>query len=44
MTPTIHGERVLSTLNQDGTRNWIRPKLARGRFQRAANLCAVPSA
>ena len=34
MTPTIHGERVLSTLNQDGTRNWIRPKLARGRFLR----------
>ena len=25
-------ERVLSTLNEDGTRNWIRPRLARGRF------------
>jgi cytochrome c oxidase accessory protein FixG len=34
MTPPLHTERVLSTLNQDGTRNWIRPKLARGRFLR----------
>jgi len=25
-------ERVLSTLNQDGTRRWLRPRLARGRF------------
>jgi cytochrome c oxidase accessory protein FixG len=34
MTPPLHPERVLSTLNEDGTRNWIRPKLARGRFLR----------
>lgn len=25
-------ERVLSTLNQDGTRRWLRPRLAKGRF------------
>ena len=24
--------RVLSTLNEDGTRRWVRPELARGRF------------
>jgi cytochrome c oxidase accessory protein FixG len=27
-------ERVLPTLNQDGTRRWIRPRLFRGRFYR----------
>jgi len=27
-------ERVLSTLNRDGSRRWIRPKLSRGRFYR----------
>jgi len=27
-------ERVLSTLNRDGTRRWIRPKISRGRFYR----------
>jgi cytochrome c oxidase accessory protein FixG len=27
-------ERVLPTLNQDGTRRWIRPKLFRGRYYR----------
>jgi cytochrome c oxidase accessory protein FixG len=32
MTSNIQTERVLSTLNQDGTRHYIRPKLARGRF------------
>jgi cytochrome c oxidase accessory protein FixG len=32
MTPPLPSERVLSTLNQDGTRNWLRPKLSRGRF------------
>jgi cytochrome c oxidase accessory protein FixG len=32
MTHNVHTERVLSTLNQDGTRRWIRPKLAHGRF------------
>lgn len=25
-------ERVLSTLNRDGTRRWLRPRLSRGRF------------
>jgi cytochrome c oxidase accessory protein FixG len=34
MTPPLSTERVLSTLNQDGTRHWLRPKLARGRFLR----------
>jgi cytochrome c oxidase accessory protein FixG len=32
MTHNVPTERVLSTLNQDGTRRYIRPKLARGRF------------
>ena len=27
-------ERVLSTLNRDGSRRWIRPKLSRGRYYR----------
>jgi cytochrome c oxidase accessory protein FixG len=27
-------ERVLSTLNQDGSRRWIRPRLSKGRFLR----------
>ncbi|MCA9519736.1 MAG: cytochrome c oxidase accessory protein CcoG [Myxococcales bacterium] len=27
-------EKVLSTLNQDGTRNWIRPKLSKGKHYR----------
>lgn len=40
MTPPLHQERVLSTLNQDGTRNWIRPKLARGRFLRRRRIVA----
>ncbi|MEO8699457.1 MAG: cytochrome c oxidase accessory protein CcoG [Kofleriaceae bacterium] len=32
MTPPLPAQRVLSTLNQDGTRHWLRPKLSRGRF------------
>ena len=32
MTHNLPTERVLSTLNQDGTRRYIRPKLAHGRF------------
>jgi cytochrome c oxidase accessory protein FixG len=32
--------RVLSTLNHDGTRNWLRPKLARGRFLRRRRIAA----
>jgi len=31
-------ERVLSTLNEDGTRHWIHPKLARGRFLRRRQI------
>jgi cytochrome c oxidase accessory protein FixG len=31
-------ERVLSTLNEDGTRRWLRPKLARGRFLRRRRI------
>jgi cytochrome c oxidase accessory protein FixG len=32
MTTNLEPDRVLSTLNQDGTRHYIRPKLAHGRF------------
>jgi len=32
MSPPLSTDRVLSTLNQDGTRHWLRPKLARGVF------------
>ena len=32
--PPTPGERVLPTLNEDGTRNWIRPKISKGRFYR----------
>jgi cytochrome c oxidase accessory protein FixG len=32
VTTNVPTERVLSTLNQDGTRRYIRPKLAHGRF------------
>ena len=35
---TAPSERVLSTLNPDGTRNWIRPRLARGRFLRRRRI------
>ncbi|HEY4175494.1 MAG TPA: cytochrome c oxidase accessory protein CcoG [Kofleriaceae bacterium] len=38
MTPPISTERVLSTLNEDGSRFWIRPKLARGRFLRRRRI------
>jgi len=30
--PPTAEDRVLSTLNRDGTRRWIRPRLSRGRF------------
>jgi cytochrome c oxidase accessory protein FixG len=39
MTPPIHS-RVLSTLEADGTRHWLRPKLARGRFLRRRRVVA----
>jgi cytochrome c oxidase accessory protein FixG len=32
MTNNLSTDRVLSTLNQDGTRRYVRPKLAHGRF------------
>lgn len=32
MTHNVSTDRVLSTLNQDGTRRWLQPRLARGRF------------
>jgi cytochrome c oxidase accessory protein FixG len=41
MSPPLPSERVLSTLNQDGTRNWLRPKLARGRFLRRRRTVAA---
>jgi cytochrome c oxidase accessory protein FixG len=40
VTPPLSTERVLSTLNQDGTRHWLRPKLARGRFLRRRRMVA----
>lgn len=40
MSPPPPTDRVLSTLNQDGTRHWLRPKLARGRFLRRRQVVA----
>ena len=40
MSPPVSRHRVLSTLNQDGTRHWIRPRLARGRFLRRRQIVA----
>jgi cytochrome c oxidase accessory protein FixG len=40
VSPPPSTERVLSTLNQDGTRNWLRPRLARGRFLRRRRVVA----
>jgi cytochrome c oxidase accessory protein FixG len=40
VTPPLSTERVLSTLNRDGTRHWLRPKLARGRFLRRRRMVA----
>ncbi len=34
MTPPVKEERVLSTLNRDGSRHWLRPRLAQGPFLR----------
>ncbi len=39
MPPTLN-ERVLPTLNVDGTRRWIRPKLSKGRFFNARLITA----
>lgn len=38
MTPNVASDRVLSTLNRDGTRNVLHPKLARGRFLRGRRV------
>lgn len=38
MTPPLSTNRVLSTLNQDGTRHWIHPRLAGGRFLRGRKI------
>ena len=38
MSPPLPTERILSTLNEDGTRHWLRPKLARGRFLRRRRI------
>ena len=38
MTPPLPSDRVLSTLNADGTRHWIHPKLAHGRFLRGRRI------
>ena len=40
MSPPVPTERVLSTLHQDGTRHWLRPKLARGAFLRRRRVVA----
>ena len=40
MSPPLPTDRVLSTLNQDGTRHWLRPKLARGAFLRRRRIVA----
>lgn len=33
-------ERVLSTLNKDGSRRWLRPRLSKGRFWKARRIVA----
>ena len=38
MSPPLPTERILSTLNEDGTRHWLRPRLARGRFLRRRRI------
>lgn len=38
MTPPISKERVLSTLEADGKRRWLEPRLARGRFLRRRRI------
>jgi cytochrome c oxidase accessory protein FixG len=40
VNPTIEGRSVLSTLNDDGTRRWIRPRLSLGRFLTARRVVA----
>jgi len=38
VSPPLPTERILSTLNEDGTRHWLRPRLARGRFLRRRRI------
>ena len=38
MTHEVARDRVLSTLNRDGTRRWLHPKLAHGRFLRRRRI------
>jgi polyferredoxin len=38
MTPNLPKDRVLSTLEADGSRHWIDPKLSRGRFLRRRRI------
>ena len=40
MSPPLPTDRVLSTLNHDGSRHWLRPKLARGEFLRRRRIVA----
>ena len=40
MTPPVHTERVLSTLNEDGSRFLIRPRLSHGRFLTGRRIVA----
>ena len=40
MSHEVPSDRVLSTLNRDGTRRWMRPKLARGRFLHRRQIVA----
>ncbi|MFM9956817.1 MAG: cytochrome c oxidase accessory protein CcoG [Phycisphaerales bacterium] len=35
-----HGRRVLATLNADGSRRWLDPKLSKGRFHKARGIVA----
>src|SRR6185295_13228208 len=40
VSPPLPRDRVLTTLNADGTRRWLRPRLARGRFLRRRRIAA----
>jgi cytochrome c oxidase accessory protein FixG len=40
MSPPLSRDRVLSTLHADGSRRWLRPRLARGRFLRRRRIAA----
>lgn len=38
MSPPLHRERVLSTLEADGKRHWLTPKLSHGKFLRRRRI------